>query len=89
MFVMSDFLRIPFGKSKIDGELVDVHDVPNGLACDCVCPSCETPLVAKNQGNDRVWHFSHAQKVVYDKTKSECEYSDYVSIALMTKQLFF
>jgi len=87
MVVMSDFLRIPFGKSKINGEWVDVHDVPSGLACDCICPSCETPLVAR-KGNEREWHFAHAPKGVYDKTKSECEYSAYVSIALMTKQLF-
>jgi hypothetical protein len=84
---MSDFLRIPFALRASDGEMVDVNDVPNGLACDCICPSCKTPLVAR-QGNDREWHFAHAPKGVYDKTSNECKYSVYVSIGLMAKRLF-
>ncbi len=84
---MNDFLRIPFGQRESDGEQVDVHEVPNGRACGCICPSCNTPLVAK-QGSDREWHFAHASKSVYEKTSNQCEYSIYVSSALMAKQLF-
>jgi hypothetical protein len=40
------------------------------------------------QGPDREWHFAHSPKGAYVKVSKECEYSVYVSIALMAKQLF-
>ena len=35
-----------------------VGDVPRGLACGCYCPTCRSPLVAK-QGRLNEWHFAH------------------------------
>lgn len=49
---------IPFGIRKSDGKLVHVDEVPQGLACDCECPSCRTPLVAR-KGEVRTNHFAH------------------------------
>ena len=83
---MSDFNKIPFGLRQSDNEFVDVHDVPNGQKCGCVCPSCRTQLQAK-QGGDKVWHFAHSSKKVYENTKNECEYSFYLSLRLMARQL--
>ena len=41
-----------------DGQLVHVDDVPNGLSCQCVCPFCREPLIAR-QGNETTHHFAH------------------------------
>lgn len=49
-------LRVPFGLRN--GELVGPEDVPNGLACGCVCIGCKLPLIAR-QGEQRVPHFAH------------------------------
>jgi len=83
---VSDLNKIPFGLRVSDDELVDVYDVPNGKQCGCVCPSCHTPLEAR-QGDRNVWHFGHASKKVYKETKNECEYSFYLSLRMMARQL--
>lgn len=44
----------------LDGELVSIHEVKNGLKCGCVCPACGATLVAK-KGSRRMHHFSHYQ----------------------------
>lgn len=41
------------------GDLVSIEDVPRGLACECACPSCNDPMIAR-QGDVRAWHFAHA-----------------------------
>ncbi|WP_458439199.1 competence protein CoiA family protein, partial [Methylorubrum extorquens] len=46
-----------FGE-RIDGSLAHVSEVPSGLACDCRCPNCGTPLVAR-KGEQLVHHFGH------------------------------
>lgn len=50
--------RIVFALDR-QGRLVDIHSVPQGLACGCVCPGCGGRLLAK-QGQIRAWYFSHA-----------------------------
>lgn len=70
-----------------DGNMVDVHEANQGKQCNCVCPSCKTPLIAR-QGEKREWHFAHDSKGVFEKTEAKCEHSALVSIASMAKQLF-
>jgi hypothetical protein len=77
--------HIPFGLKG--GMLVDVHDVPRGAKCQCICPSCKTPLVARH-GNVKQWHFAHASRAVHETTKRQCDYSFYVSVRLMSRQVF-
>ena len=40
--------------------LVHVDDVETGLKCNCTCPNCHAPLLAKNNGKVRQHHFAHA-----------------------------
>lgn len=54
---MSDIL-IPFALNKL-GEQVSVDEVENGLACECICISCKSKMVAKNQGELKQAHFAH------------------------------
>jgi hypothetical protein len=43
-----------------DGKVVHIKDVPNGIACGCICPNCEEPLVAHNNPhNKKAAHFRH------------------------------
>jgi hypothetical protein len=85
---MSDFglNHIPFGLRESDEAIVDVYAVKRGRECGCICPSCRTPLIAR-QGEEKVWHFAHASRQVYDRTAQECDFSFYVSVRLMARQL--
>ena len=77
---------IPFGEHGDTGELVDVGSVANGVSCNCVCPSCRTILVAK-QGNVKEWHFAHKVQKSHNSTAKVCDYSFYVSLRMMIRQL--
>lgn len=77
---------IPFGLRENDGEFVDVADAPRGKQCGCICPSCKTPLIAR-QGNVKEWHFAHASRSVYSRTEKECQFSFYVSVRMMARQV--
>lgn len=48
--------KIPFAVQ--DGRMVDVRSVSSGRACNCKCPNCGAPLIAK-KGEIRVHHFAH------------------------------
>jgi len=77
-------MSIPFAKRLSDGLMVDASSVPRGRHCGCVCPSCVTPLIAR-QGEVREWHFAHATN---DSGAEEvCDYSALVSIRLMSHQV--
>lgn len=54
---MTPTFRLPFGERG--GQLVHIGEVPRGKACDCVCPSCKVPLVAR-KGQRLSHHFAHA-----------------------------
>ena len=43
------------------GRIVTAVQVPRGAACNCHCPVCSEPLVAK-QGDIIGWHFAHRSK---------------------------
>jgi hypothetical protein len=55
--VMAETLMY-FARSA-DGSVVDVTEVPRGLACECLCLGCNAPLLAK-QGKVNAWHFGHS-----------------------------
>ncbi|WP_322035903.1 competence protein CoiA family protein [Burkholderia cepacia] len=76
----SDLMHYPiaFALDRL-GRLVDVHSVPQGLACGCVCPGCGGRLLAK-QGQIRAWYFSHA-------SGAECVGGAETALHLAAKQL--
>lgn len=78
--------HIPFGLRESDGAIIDAYAVSRGRRCGCICPSCQTPLIAR-QGEEKVWHFAYASRNVYDRTAQECDFSFYVSVRLMAWQL--
>jgi len=51
---------LPFARRLADERLVGPEEVPRGKACNCVCPACSHPVVAK-QGTEKAWHFAHAK----------------------------
>ncbi len=72
-------LLLPFAKRKLDNELVSANEVERGLACNCVCPSCNVEVIAK-QGLEREWHFAHV-------VGGKCSEGYEVSIHELAKQL--
>lgn len=74
-------MLIPFGYRKETDEYVDVDDVENGLACNCICPSCEMRLEARH-GDEREHHFKH-----HVKAEKECDFSYWVAVRSMAKQI--
>lgn len=59
--------------------MVDVTQVPRGLACDCRCPGCGDPLLAK-KGEVNVQHFAH-------HSGAECATGAETALHLAAKQL--
>lgn len=52
-----------FTKAIKGGKLVHISEVENGLACGCICPCCETPVIAHNNPkNKNAHHFKHQSK---------------------------
>ena len=60
---MGAFTLIPFGLHLKSNQVVDVGSVQNGIKCDCICPSCKTPLIARH-GSIKEWHFAHQSRDV-------------------------
>ena len=64
-----------------EGELKHVSEVENGLACNCFCPNCMHPLIAKNNfSNIKVAHFAH-------KSDKECEGAVESALHLLAKSI--
>ena len=66
-----------------EGKWVNVDQVPTGLACNCFCPYCRSPLIAKNsnQANDgKIHHFAH-------KPGSDCTWSDESTLHKLAKEV--
>lgn len=40
--------------------LLHIDSVHNGKSCDCECPHCHNPLIARNDGKKKEHHFAHA-----------------------------
>lgn len=77
---------IPFGLDPNTGRLHDVADVPRGKSCGCICASCGLPLVARH-GDVNEWHFAHLTSHGHKNAKKACEFSFFVSVRQMIKQI--
>lgn len=47
------------------GHLVSIFNVASGLACNCFCPVCKKPLVAKNKGKSSNDNLEDGQKIAH------------------------
>jgi hypothetical protein len=72
------FLQLGLKNDKI----VSIKEVPNGLACECVCPKCKVPLIARNNGKLRQAHFAH-------QNNHACIGSIESAIHLLAKEILF
>ena len=59
---------------------VEIDKVPNGLKCNCLCPHCKSPLIAKNGGDVREHHFAH-------EAGKECENAVESALHLLAKEI--
>lgn len=73
-------IQLPCGVGK-DGNIIYIEDAENGLKCDCVCPGCGQPLVAKNNGKKKEHHFAHFRT-------DECEHGYQSALHYMAKDVF-
>lgn len=74
-------LKVPFGLSLVDGRMYGPLEVARGKACNCVCPGCQQPLLAKQPiSSGRVAHFAHAQG-------ADCAVGLETSVHLAAKQI--
>jgi len=54
--IINKSFKIPYGDR--DGKLIHISQVERGLKCNCKCPDCEKPLVAR-KGQKTKHHFAH------------------------------
>ncbi len=73
--------EIPLYWALKENKIVHISNVPNGLKCDCSCPSCNGLLEAHNKGKIVTHHFKH-------HNKSNCKGALETSIHLAAKHLF-
>ena len=69
--------KVPFGLKN--GKLYEPSQVQRGKACNCICPSCNKPLIAK-KGRDRKDHFAH-------DINNSCQTGRETAIHLAAKQI--
>jgi len=82
-----DLGKIPFGYNPNRDIFVDVYEVDRGSNSGCICPSCNLPLIA-NHGEVKDWYFSHNTRGSDKKAAKDCEFSFFVSVKNMVKQIF-
>ncbi|MCB0553709.1 MAG: hypothetical protein KDD02_09180 [Phaeodactylibacter sp.] len=70
-------LHLPFGLR--DGRLLSIEEAARGLACGCICPACQEPLVAK-KGARHAHHFAHHRG-------SSCAYGLETALHLKAKEI--
>jgi hypothetical protein len=63
------------------GKLRHISEVENGLACNCICPNCKKPLIAKNNLNNfKIAHFAH-------KSNKECDRAIETALHILVKEI--
>lgn len=71
-------IKQPYGLKN--GEIVSIDDIESGIACNCTCPACKEPLIAK-KGSEKQHHFAH-----YDS--EDCGKGLETIIHKLSKELF-
>ncbi|MFO3166333.1 competence protein CoiA family protein [Legionella pneumophila serogroup 1] len=71
-------IKLPFGLNE-NNVIVHIANVESGKSCNCICPSCSSPLIAA-KGTKNQHHFKHA-------TTIECEGGLEGAIHMAAKQI--
>ncbi|HAU4045830.1 TPA: hypothetical protein U2K22_003081 [Legionella pneumophila] len=71
-------IKLPFGLNE-NNTIVHIANVDSGKSCNCICPSCRSPLIAA-KGTKNQHHFKHA-------TTIECEGGLESAIHMAAKQI--
>lgn len=79
--ILEEIMKVPFGLHKDTNRYIGIDEAENGLRCGCICPSCKMELKAR-QGEENEHHFSH-----HRLAQIECEYSYWVAVRSMAKQI--
>jgi hypothetical protein len=69
-------IKMPFGQQE-SGRMISIDAVVRGLACECFCPECKSPLVAV-KGEIYTHHFRHHS--------TACEHAAETALHLFAKQ---
>ena len=75
---MTNKVKLPCALNK-DNKLANIDDVKNGLACECFCPGCHEPVIAR-QGEKNAHSFAHRN--------NDCMYGYQSALHYMAKDLF-
>jgi hypothetical protein len=70
-------IKLPFGLRN--NELIHISKAQSGLSCECYCPKCTSPLVAR-KGNITAHHFAHYNS-------EQCEGAVETALHIATKQI--
>lgn len=70
---------LTYAVNKETNQVEHIRDVKNGTDCNCICPLCKEPLLAK-QGAIKDWHFAHISKV-------ECIGSEETALHMRAKEI--
>lgn len=71
--------KVPYGKDT-SGRMRLVSEVPRGLACNCTCPACDTPLIAVKNTTRSIPYFSH-------KGKKDCVHGAETALHQLAKEM--
>ena len=63
-------------------EIKHIDEVENGLKCNCVCPQCNGPLIARNRGEIKRSHFAHT-------TDTFCAGAEETALHLAAKHIIY
>lgn len=75
---MAKPLNLIYGLSA-ENKILHISEVLSGKSCNCICPACNTPLIAK-KGNTKVHHFAH-------QSTETCEYGFETSLHMAAKEI--
>ena len=64
-----------------ENNLEHIDKVQNGIKCNCFCPGCKKPLIARNQGKIKEHHFAH-------QGDKDCIHGYQTQLHLLAKEIF-
>lgn len=74
---------LDFAISRESNEIIDICDALRGQLCDCLCPECRRPVIAR-KGPKRRHHFSHRPS---DQMSNPCEGGPETGLHLAAKKI--